>query len=280
LKDVYKSVIFLISIILTEKLRNMARNPRHAALYELINKARFKNAQQKALARIGVRTDSVKPQEERPVVISQEEPVAPVQAETARPEPFKTIAAWSAKPKPFRVYPDRIELCISWQAAAITVLAFVAVLLIFFRLGQIYSIKKAQEPKVAKAVVPVQAVIPEPVKPAVAEKKVTPQTPPKMVEPMGDNIIVITSYDVSSHLEPVKQYFATYGIATEIIKRGSRYLLVTQNRFNSIDKPGTDGYEMKKKIISVGANYKPPAGSGFESFGTKPFQDVYAMKAN
>jgi hypothetical protein len=37
---------------------------------------------------------------------------------------------------------------------------------------------------------------------------------------------------------------------------------------------------MKKKIISVGANYKPPAGSGFESFGTKPFQDVYAMKAN
>jgi hypothetical protein len=258
----------------------MARNPRHAALYELINKARFKNAQQKALARIGVKTDSVKPQEEQPVVVSQEEPAAPVQAETARPEPVKTITAWSAKPKPFRVYPDRIELCISWQAAAITVLAFVAVLLVCFRLGQIYAIKKAQEPKVAKAVVPVQAVIPEPVKQPVAEKKVTPQTPPKMVEPMGDNLIVITSYDVSSHLEPVKQYFATYGIATEIIKRGSRYLLVTQNRFNSIDKPGTDGYEMKKKIISVGANYKPPAGSGFESFGTKPFQDVYAMKAN
>ena len=268
----------------------MARNPRHAALYELINKARFKNAQQKALARIGVKTDSVKPLEERPVVVSQEEPIVapvvqaqPTQTEQVKPtklEPFKTIAAWSAKPKPFRVYPDRIELCISWQAAAITVLAFVAVLLVFFRLGQIYSIKKAQEPKVAKAVVPVQAVIPEPVKQPVAEKKVTPQTPPKMVEPMGDNVIVITSYDVSSHLEPVKQYFATYGIATEIIKRGSRYLLVTQNRFNSIDKAGTDGYEMKKKIISVGANYKPPAGSGFESFGTKPFQDVYAMKAN
>jgi hypothetical protein len=262
----------------------MARNPRHAALYELINKARFKNAQQKALARIGVKTDSVKPQEERPVVVSQEEPAAPapVQVEAAKPEPVvKTIAAWSAKPKPFRVYPDRIELCIPWQTAAITVLAFVAVLLVFFRLGQIYAIKKSPETKVSKAVVPVQAVIPEPVKPAVAEKKVTPpQTPPKMVEPMGDNVIVITSYDVSSHLEPVKQYFATYGIATEIIKRGSRYLLVTQNRFNTIDKPGTDGYEMKKKIISVGANYKPPAGSGFESFGTKPFQDVYAMKAN
>jgi hypothetical protein len=268
----------------------MARNPRHAALYELINKARFKNAQQKALARIGVKTDSVKPQEERPVVVSQVEPiVAPVvqaqpaqteQVKAAKPEPVKTIVAWSAKPKPFRVYPDRIELCIPWQTAAITVLAFVAVLLVFFRLGQIYAIKKVPETKVSKAVVPVQAVIPEPVKQPVAEKKVTPQTPPKMVEPMGDNIIVITSYDVSSHLEPVKQYFATYGIATEIIKRGSRYLLVTQNRFNSIDKPGTDGYEMKKKIISVGANYKPPAGSGFESFGTKPFQDVYAMKAN
>ena len=101
-----------------------------------------------------------------------------------------------------------------------------------------------------------------------------------MVEPMGENVLVITSYDLSSHLEPVKQYFAQFGIATEIIKKGPRYLLVTQDRFDNTEKPVADGFEMKKKIMSIGANYKPPAGSGFESFGTKPFQDVYGMKIN
>jgi len=263
----------------------MARHPRQVALYELINKARFKNAQQKALDRIGVKPGAPVPPE--PVVDTTVTAPAQVQVEAPKVEapkpeavkPAKTFTAWSSKPKPFRIYPDRLELCITWQAAAITVLVFVAVILVFFRLGQSYGMKKSPEIKAASKVT-VQAVIPEPVKPAVAEKKVTPQVPPKMVEPMGDNVIVITSYDLASHLEPVKQYFATYGIATEIIKKGSRYMLVTANRFNNIDKAGTDGFEMKKKIISVGANYKPPVGSGFESFGTKPFQDVYAMKAN
>jgi hypothetical protein len=265
----------------------MARNPRQAALYELINKARFKNAQLKALADVSLRLDTGKHPGEKLEAVSQVQTPAPaqpqVQPEVAKTDTVKTArpeVVWSGRQKPVRVYPDRIELCLTWQVAAITALAILAILLMFFRLGQINATKKAQAVKVVKPAIPVQAVIPESAKPAVAEKKVTAQNPPKMVEPMGDNVIVITSYDLSSHLEPVKQYFAQYGIATEIIKRGPRYLLVTQNRFNNIDKPGTDGYEMKKKIISVGANYKSPAGSGFESFGTKPFQDVYGMKAN
>jgi hypothetical protein len=258
------------------KAENMTRNNRHIALYELINKTRFKNAQQKALDRIGVVKEPVK-QEETPEAVSQVK-VETAKADTARPGKVETV--WSGRPKPVRFYPDRVELCLSWQATAITLLAFFAVLLIFFRLGQIASIKKTPDVKAVKPSISVREVIPETVKPAAAEKNATAQNPPKMVEPMGENTIVITSYNLSTHLEPVKQYFAGYGITTEIIKSGSRYLLVTQNRFNNIDKPGTDGYEMKKKIMSVGANYKPPAGSGFESFGTKPFQDVYGMKAN
>jgi hypothetical protein len=246
----------------------MAKSPGKIALYELINKARFKSAQQKALS-----TAEVKEQ------LASETPVAKVQACSKPAETSaKASAAWNTKPKPLRVYPDRLELCFSWQVAAIAILAFVAVLLVFFRLGQAYSIKKAETKKAAPAMVSVQKVMPQSVPMQTRPLPAGEQARPKVVEPMGDNVIVITSYPMTSHLEPVKQYYAKFGIATEIIKKGSRYLLVTQNRFNNIAKPGDDGYEMKKKIISIGANYKPPTGSGFESFGTKPFQDAYGMK--
>jgi hypothetical protein len=141
-------------------------------------------------------------------------------------------------------------------------------------------LKKAETKKAPQNAVSVEKVIPQS---SVAETKTTAaaeRVRPKMVEPMGDHVIVITSHDLSSHLEPVKQYFAGFGIATEIIKKGSRWLLVTQERFDSPEKAGSDGFEMKKKIISIGANYKPSAGSGFEPFGTKPFQDAYGMKLN
>ncbi|MDD5011885.1 MAG: hypothetical protein PHQ00_07160 [Phycisphaerae bacterium] len=254
----------------------MARNTRHIAFYEIINKTRFKSAQQKALDRVGFVKAPAEPEKKAEAVSqAQTEPVKTEAAKPSRPE-----FVWSARPKTLRLYPDRLELCLTWQAAAITLLAFLATLLILFRLGQTYSIKKSQEIKAERTAVPVEAVMPEKTIPAAVEPTVTTQSPPRMVEPMGDNAIVITSYNLRSHLEPVKQYFAQFGIATEIIQRGSRYLLVTQNRFDSIDKAGSDGYVMKRKIISVGANYKPPAGSGFESFGTKPFQDVYGMKIN
>jgi hypothetical protein len=253
----------------------MARNTRHIAFYEIINKTRFKSAQQKALDRVGFVKAPAEPEKKAEAVSQgQTEPVKTEAVKPGRPE-----FVWSARPKTLRLYPDRLELCLTWQAAAITLLAFLATLLILFRLGQIYSIKKSQEIKAERTAVLVQAVMPEKIIPAAVET-MPARTPPKMVEPMGENVIVITSYNLRSHLEPVKQYFAQFGIATEIVQRGSRYLLVTQNRFNSIDKAGSDGYVMKRKIMSVGANYKPPAGSGFESFGTKPFQDIYGMKMN
>ena len=248
----------------------MAKSSRRIALYELVNKARFKSAQQKALSSIGQKFE---PKVEPIVGLGE-----PGRAEKTEPA-VRSFAAWSTKPKAVRFYPDRIELCLSWQVAVIGLLALVAMFLVSFRLGQIYSLKKTETKKASQATVSVEKIMPQPktvetaAAPQASEKK-----PLKMVEPMGENVLVITSYDVSSHLEPVKQYFAQFGIATEIIKKGPRYLLVTQERFDNIEKAGTDGFQMKKKIMSIGANYKPPAGSGFESFGTKPFQDVYGMK--
>jgi hypothetical protein len=308
----------------------MARNPRQAALYEVINRSRFRDAQLKALERIGAKpkfqvkpqvpaeqkVTEVKPEPEvaqepvktediktEPVVIPEtvvrtEEPVetvtvavepiiaAPIKTEVAK-EPVKTEkkspkpeSTWTTRPKPVRIFPDRIELCLSWQIAGLSVLALAAIFLVFFRFGQMSRSTKTETKPQAPATIRVDDIKPKtPVvvapAPAAAETKA-----PKMVEPMGENAIVITNYDLQSHLEPVKAYFAQFGIATEIIKqsRSSRYLLVTQNRYDNIEKAGTEGNEMKKKIMSIGAKYKPPVGSGFETFGTKPFQDVYGLK--
>ncbi len=97
-----------------------------------------------------------------------------------------------------------------------------------------------------------------------------------MAEPMGDNVIVIQTCEVSAHLEPVKQYFASYGIATEIIQKGSWYLLITKDRYDNPEKSGTDGFEAKEQIKKLGAGYKAPPG--YVSFGAKPFQDAYGMR--
>ena len=266
----------------------MAKGLNRIALYELVNKARFKSAQQKALAAVEYRktgqipaeTVEVKPE---PVVEKiVEKPVEKIEA----PKPSSHIreaaaskpgAGWSTRPKAVRLYPDRIELCFSWQVAIISSLAIVTMLMVFFRLGQMYSLKKAEAKKPSQSIA-VENIMPQ-AKPQSANAD-KPAPVPKMVEPMGDNIIVIASHPLSSHLEPVKQYFAGFGITTEIIKRDARWLLVTRERFDSVEKPGSDGFEMRKKIIAIGANYKPPASSGFEPFGPKPFQDAYGMKVN
>jgi hypothetical protein len=164
--------------------------------------------------------------------------------------------------------------------AIIGLLALMAILLVFFRLGQIIETKNSKlKTQNHGTAVAVEKIMPQPKK-AEAVSGPKAEQPLKMVEPMGDHVIVIASHELSSHLEPVKQYFAGFGIATEIIKKENRYLLVTQERFNNPDKAGSDGFEMRKKIISIGINYKPPTSSGFEPFGTKPFQDAYGMKVN
>ncbi len=301
----------------------MARNPRQAALYEVINRSKFRDAQLKALERIGAKpkftskpqvvaetklTEEPKQQEsvkiaENTVPVIAEQPVAdelgsqkpdipekielPVQEtvkqETIQPivkqevvkKPAKPEIIWTARPKPVRVFADRIELCLTWPIAGVSILALVAVMLVAFKLGGQMNMTGQPEVKPQQpAVIRVDDIKPKaPDVPAVALAPVE-NKPPKLVEPMGENAIVIASHSSKAQLEPVQQYFAQFGIATEIYKPAgsSRFLLVTQNRYDNIEKPGTEGNEMKKKIMAIGAN------SGLQSFGPKPFQDIYGMK--
>ena len=94
----------------------------------------------------------------------------------------------------------------------------------------------------------------------------------------GKNRIVIQTLQLRSHLEPVKQYFASFGVETEIKKVDNWYYLVTENKYDNPEKPGTNGYFAKQRIIELGAGYKAP--TGYESFrrGDKmPFHDAFGM---
>ena len=195
-------------------------------------------------------------------------------------------AKWLNRPRIVQFNAGRIEISMPYQLAIALLLGLVLLVLVVFRLGQITyrSSQKATGPaakmpeSVQKAAPKVTAVV-APQKAAPVEEK-TPVPPfiqkVEPVKPKGDNRIVIQSYQLRADLEPVKQYFAGFGIETEIIKISDWYYLVTKDKYENPGKPGTDGYLAKQKIIELGAKYKAPPGS--EAFGSQPFRDAYGKK--
>jgi hypothetical protein len=198
----------------------------------------------------------------------------------------KRAANWFNRPRIVQFNAGRIEISMPYQLAIALLLGLVLLVLVVFRLGQISyrSSQKVTGPaakmpeSMQKAAPKVTAVV-APQKAAPAEEK-TPVPPViqkvEPVKPKGDNRIVIQSYQLRADLEPVKQYFAGFGIETEIIKISDWYYLVTKDKYENPGKPGTDGYLAKQKIIELGAKYKAPPGS--EAFGSQPFRDAYGKK--
>jgi hypothetical protein len=198
----------------------------------------------------------------------------------------KRAANWLNRPRAVQFNAGRIEISMPYQLAIALLLGLVLLVLVAFRLGQLSyrSSQKAAGP-VVKTPESVQKTAPK-VTAAVAPQKAAPAgektlAPPVIqkvepVKPKGDNRIVIQSYQLRADLEPVKQYFAGFGIETEIIKIDAWYYLVTKDKYENPGKPGTDGYLAKQKIIELGAKYKAPPGN--ESFGNQPFRDAYGKK--
>jgi hypothetical protein len=196
----------------------------------------------------------------------------------------KRAANWLNRPRIVQFNAGRIEISMPYQLAIALLLGLVLLVVVVFRLGQISQ--KAAGPaakmpaSVQKAAPKVTAVV-APQKAASAEEKtlappVIQKVEPVTVKPKGDNRIVIQSYQLRADLEPVKQYFAGFGIETEMIKISDWYYLVTKDKYENPAKPGTDGYLAKQKIIELGAKYKAPPGS--EAFGSQPFRDAYGKK--
>ena len=183
---------------------------------------------------------------------------------------------WPRKPRLVQLNGGRVEISVPYQLAIAVVLGIVLLALVCYRLGQFSNSANQKAPQVKPA--QPKAAGSGTVKMSATVQKTAPEAVAKSepVKSKGDNRIVIQTYQRRADLEPVKNYFAGFGIETEIIRIDNWYYLVTKEKYENPEKPGTDGYAIKQKIIALGANYRAPAG--YESFGKKPFHDLYGMK--
>ncbi len=250
----------------------MVSNREKKALYEVIGRTRPKPHYDKTLEQL------------HPEKSSKDKQIA-----TKFPTRMPARAAkWLNRPRIMQFNAGRIEISMPYQLAIALFLGLVLLALVAFRLGQITYLSSqkvadsaAKMPEsMQKAAPEVTAGTPQRAAP-VEEKAPVPPSAQKVepVKPKGDNRIVIQAYQLRADLEPVKQYFAQFGIETEIIKISDWYYLVTRDKYENPGKPGTDGYFAKQRIIELGAKYNAP--QGYETFakkGKKPFYDAYGKK--
>ncbi len=245
----------------------MARNREKKALYEVIKESRTLHPD----------TASEKPQTVSPGEDEQQSEQSSAKISVREP------AKWLNRPRIVQFNFGRIEISISYPLAIALLLGLILLLLVAFQLGQISvrepadSTVKAPQSKQKAAFE--AAAVGEPRRAAPVEQKEPAPlffAKAEPVAPKGDNRIVIQTYQVRTDLEPVKRYFAGFGIETEIMKIGDWYYLVTVDKYENPEKQGTDGYSAKQRIIELGAGYKAPPG--YETFGSKPFRDAYGMK--
>jgi hypothetical protein len=247
----------------------MARNREKKALYEVIGKIRLKPHSDRTLEQL------------RPEKTDEGEQVAPKSAIRIP----RRLAGWLNRPRVVQFNAGRIEISIPHQLAIAMLLGLVLLVLVAFRLGQITRLSSqrasgptAKTPESVQEAAP-QVTIDTPQRAAPVEEETPVSRFAREVEPVkpkGNNRIVIQTYQLRADLEPVKEYFAGFGIETEIIKIDGWYHLVTKDKYENPEKPGTDGYLAKQKIIELGAKYKAPRG--YETFGNKPFRDAYGKR--
>ena len=197
----------------------------------------------------------------------------------------RRLLAWPKGPRTVQFIAGRVEISIPYQLAIAVFLGLVLLVLVVFRLGQIYErganlaaeVPEVVSKQAAGAAASRPAIAAE--APRAAEKTAQALTGEKKTEAAvskGSNRIVIQTYSLRTDLEPVKKYFGEHGIATEIRRIGSVYYLVSKDKYENPARKGTDGHSAKQRIIELGAGYKAPPG--YETFGTKPFHDAYGMR--
>ncbi|MCK4886100.1 MAG: hypothetical protein KAS96_01865 [Planctomycetes bacterium] len=251
----------------------MKRPSKRMALYEVMGKKESKSFLKKSL-------EPLKPTEKEKKVIP---PISSL-PEKSSEKPVK----WANKPKFLQLNAGRVEMSIPYQVAIAVILVAFVVVLMAFRFGKASGNQNAA----VKAAAPVKKIAEKPVYRPVSKPKVessdlpiglaAKESAPKPVLPAvstGGSNIVVQTLRSRNDLEPVKDYFAGHGIATEIKKVKSWYYLVTVNKYESLKKTGSQGNNMLKRIVELGAGYKAP--QGFESFrvkGKTPFRDAYGIK--
>ena len=256
----------------------MARN--HAgqmALYEAVNKERFKAAQKKELSRLT--TDQAEKIESAPHV----QPVMILPQQPKNADAKQTV--WTKKPKVFGFNGGRIELFLPYPIAITVVMGLVLLLVGAFRLGQWAGKSNTDEfgaknTDTATVTLDTAKVAKEMVRSVVAKHAAVTPSQATAAESAkgGDYAVVLTELKnaaTARDLEPAKQYFNEQGILTEIKNVRGSYFLLTTEKYDGFSR-GTPGYDAIEKIKRVGAKYKAPSGYG--GFGSKPFSDAYGRK--
>lgn len=245
------------------------------SLWEVMNKDRLRQSQQRALERISDKN-----------------------ADSPAPEPVEKKPVWAVKKEtPTRKYRPKISLPanfpVSFPVLAIALLIFLAIIVAAVKLStgpkpaetandDIAGIVEADiEPTIDNSTEKATTALPPYKK--VKKEKIWSKAPLPKTEPetsvanqQGDHVIIITIYQIRRDLEPVAKFFANKGIETQIVKPDKRfYYLITKNRYQSPLRKGTDGFYALAKIKQAGAKYKAP--KGYEPFGKVPFQDAYGI---
>jgi hypothetical protein len=224
----------------------------------------------------------------------------PVEVEKVdRPAPSGPAQTWW-RLRPVQLNAGRVEISVPYHIGVVVVLVALLAVLATFRIGQKFS--GAKGVAIATAKMPVQTTPPS--VPTGTMAASTTQVNSNAAAPAsagsespqkdGDNWIVLAQHKNKADLLEVAKYFATYGIELKVhelaelrqalkengysakLPGGEGYLLVTRFLYGNPDKPGTNGYELKQKIIELGKGYKAP--KGVESFAAKHFSDAYGMK--
>lgn len=243
----------------------MARRRGRKALYEVMNKSRLKSSAGSQLEPL--RQEKAK--EETPATSMEDTAV------------HQESVMWWKKPKLIQINAGRIEISLPYQIAIVVVLFLVLLILAAFRLGQL-------EQKVAGSTSQVQpgeetnlaglSMRDAGLNPTLGETILPSEEKLRSAELQGDHVIVLVQYPRRPDLVPVREHFARNGIETEIVQEGNWYFLVTKNRYQNPNNPGTDGYEAKQKIIEIGAKYKGEAPEGYDTFAPHFFSDAYGKK--
>lgn len=253
------------------------------ALYEVMSKARLRPGFGRTMEKIRQQA-AAEPETEKPVTEPTTEEKTLVEENTVETQP-KTAVQWWRKPRTVQLNVGRIEFSIPYQLAIAFILALVLLVLAAFRLGQFSYINKQGVTSNPSVKAPPKPQVPPPA----ADRKQTPpvskSTSPNTMAPpstpgASKNVIVLVEYKARADLVPVQAHFAEFGIETEIVSAGGRYLLITKNKYDNPSTPGTDGYAVRQKIIEAGAKYKGKAPEGYETFAPNFFKDAYGKKVD
>jgi len=290
----------------------MARYRRgRMALYEVMSKAKGKPGYLRTLKSMRVEKapeegPSIESAEEKDTSAVAEAAVEPspavvsdgaVAAELEKPaEKSSLYVKWRRKPRVVQYNHGRVEFSVPYQLGIAVVLGLTVLVLLAFRAGQRWtSVERAGvesarptgsgsslQPLVVDRNKSIRRDSPpvEPKPPKTGDAATAPTTGDTgTAATTPGNAIVLVQYRLDRDLVPVRAHFASYGIATEIVKSGSQYFLITQERYNSF-APGGDGQLAKQKIAEVGAEYKGKAPEGYETFAPHYFSDAYPKKVN